>query len=109
MNYGFKVKDVVSLLIGDQPMIDNLFEKRLKYRMKVANDTSFANAKSKVYYDVQHISLMLRSNDRAYLRLNYDYHLSNKSNRKVSPQRCDSFLIKRRIGRLAYKLKLPST
>ena len=52
---------------------------------------------------------MLKSDDRAYLRLNHDYHLSDKFNRKLSSQRCDSFLIKRRIERLAYELKLPRT
>ena len=49
---------------------------------------------------------MLKFDDRAYLRLNHDYHLFNKFNRKLSLQRCDLFLIKRRIERLIYELKL---
>lgn len=98
----------MSLLIKNQLMMNDLFEKRLKYRMKIANVIFFANVKAKIYYDVRHISLMLRLDDRVYLRLNYDYHLSNKLNRKISLQRCDFFLVKRRIDRLVYKLKLSS-
>lgn len=109
MNYGFKVKDVVSLLSENQLIIDDLSKKRLKYRMKIANAISFANVKSKVYYDVQHIPLMLRSSSRTYLRLNYDYHLSSKLNRKILSQWYDLFLVKRRIDRLVYELKLFST
>jgi hypothetical protein len=83
INYRFKIKNVVSLLNKDQFIINNLSKKRLEYRMKVANATSFVNAKFKIYYDVRHILLMLQSSNRVYLRLNYDYHLFSKLNRKI--------------------------
>lgn len=87
-------------------MIDDLFNKRLKYRIKIVNVISFINVKSKIYYDVRYTSLMLRFNNCAYLRFNYDYYLFDKLNRKMLSQRCDLFLVKRRINRLIYELKL---
>ena len=87
-------------------MTKNLFIKRLNYRVEIVDVTSFANVKTKIYYDFRHISLMLKFDDRVYLRLNHDYHLFDKFNRKLLSQRCDLFLIKRCIERLTYELEL---
>ena len=108
VKYDFKINEAVSLLQHEtgQP-ITNFFEKRLKYRAEAADATAFANAKTKIYYDARHQPLMLKPGNRAYLRLNQGYHLPEKPSKKVSLQRCGPFLIKKRIGRLAYLLKLP--
>ena len=49
---------------------------------------------------------MLEKEDKAYFKLHKKYKLWENFNRKLSNQRCDSFLIKRRIGRFAYELEL---
>ena len=106
--YDFKIKDSLSLLYLDsiESMINDIIQRRLKYRAKATDATVFANTKTKIYYDARHTSLLLNFDDKTYLRLNHDYQLSEKSNRKLSPQRCGSFLVKRRVERLTYELKI---
>jgi hypothetical protein len=115
--YGFKIKKTLFLFHDDHPITlrddysissTNLFNKRLEFRAKAFEATTFANAKAKVYYNVRHQSLLLNLGDKVYLKLNHEYHLSSKSSKKLSPQRCDPFLVKKRIDRLAYLLELPS-
>ena len=43
----------------------------------------------------------------AFLRLHHGYNLPHKPNKKLSNQRAGPFLIKRRVGNLAYELDLP--
>ena len=105
--YEFKVKKILSLLHDrDQSLVNDISARRLKYRVEATNATAFANVKVKIYYDVRHTSLLLNLDDRAYLKLNHEYQLSSKSNRKIFSQRCDLFLVKRRVDRLAYELEL---
>jgi len=105
--YGFKIKKALSLLYNDHPTTD-VSEKRLEFRAEIADATAFANVKTKIYYDVRHQSMLLNSDDKIYLRLNHNYYLPEKSNKKISSQRCGSFLVKKRIDRLVYLLKLLS-
>ena len=106
--YDFKIKNSLSLLHLDsiESMMNDITQRRLKYRVEAIDATAFANTKAKIYYDARYTSLLLNSDDKAYLRLNHDYQLSEKSNRKLSPQRCGSFLVKRRVERLTYELKI---
>ena len=41
------------------------------------------------------------------VNLHISWRISGKPNRKLSNQRCGPFLVKRRVGRLAYELELP--
>ena len=81
---------------------------RFRYRTKAANVIFYADAKFKIIYNHQHVFLLLKSDDKIYLRLHHEYILSNKFNRKLFNQRCEFFLIQKRIDRLIYRLKLPS-
>ncbi|KAH8803727.1 hypothetical protein F5882DRAFT_392148 [Hyaloscypha sp. PMI_1271] len=45
--------------------------------------------------------------DMAFLRLHRGYNLPGKPNRKLSEQRTGLFEIVRRVGKMAYELKLP--
>lgn len=51
---------------------------------------------------------MFRLGDRVYLRLNHNYNLLDKSSKKTLSQQYKPFLIKKRIDRLVYLLKLSS-
>ena len=104
--YGFKTREIVSSLAEDAPVSD-FADRRDEYRREAADAGDFANAKAKVYHDARHQPLMFKPGDRAYLRLHQGYSLPGHPNRKMSNQRCGPFLVKRRVGRLAYELELP--
>ena len=111
--YGFKMKNRLTTLsttidekfMQDKQLKKNLNKIRLQFRQKVSNVVFFDNVKTKLMYDKRHKSLFLKKENKAYLRLHKKYKLSDEFNKKLFNQRCDSFLIKRRIGRFAYELK----
>jgi len=106
--YNFKIKKVL-LLLHDRLVkliINNLSNCCLKYHVEASEVIAFANTKINIYYNARHVSLIIRSNKKAYLKLNHKYQLLSKLNRKLFLQQCDSFLIKRRIEQLAYELEL---
>ncbi len=116
MIYKFKIKktlfllhDDYSITLHDDHFILNIFSKRLEFRVETIDATIFVNAKTKIYYDAKHYSLLLNLNDKIYLRLNYEYHLFKKLSKKVLSQRCDSFLMKKRVNHFVYLLELSST
>ena len=79
---------------------------RFRYRIEAADAIFYVSAKFKIMYDFRHVSLLLKSKNKAYFRLHYEYTLSDKLNRKLFNQRCDFFLIQKRVDRLAYQLTL---
>jgi hypothetical protein len=116
MIYEFKVKKALFLLYNDYSItlhnnysILNIFSKRLEFRVETIDATIFVNAKAKIYYNARHYSLLLNSSNKIYLRLNHKYYLFEKLSKKVLLQRCDPFLVKKRVNRLVYLLELSST
>ncbi len=81
---------------------------RLKNRQKAADAVFFVNVKVKIFHDKRHKSLFLKSEKKTFLRFHKEYNLSEIINKKLSQQKCDSFIIKRRVDRLAYELNLSS-
>ena len=75
--------------------IVDLSTQRLKYRQKTIEVIVFVNVKTKIYYNVCYTLLLLNVNNYTYLRLNYNYRLLNKLNKKLFQQRCKLFLIKK--------------
>ena len=107
INYDFKIRDALSNLSKQSKQFsENLATQRLEYRRKATNVIVFVNVKTKIHYDARHTSLLLKTDDYVYFRLHQDYQLSNRLNKKTSQQRCDFFLVKRRVERLAYELNL---
>lgn len=106
--YEFKSRDVLAALTRKVASITDLDFERYRHQKKIVNVTSYAMTKIKILYDFRHTLLLLNSDDKAFLRLNKKYILFDKSNVKLSNQRCESFLIKRRVDRLAYELDLSS-
>ena len=106
MIYDFKIKKIINLFNHNQSIVENIFNKRFEFRLKIIDVTSFVNIKVKLYYDARHVPLKLKIGDYAYLRFNHDYQFLKRSNKKIFPQRCGPFLIKQRINRLIYELKL---
>ena len=87
-------------------MSKDIFNQRLKYQQKTADVTIFVNVKIKIYYDVKHQFIFFRFDDRVYLRLHQNYKFFDNHNRKMFNQRCEFFIVKRRVERLAYELNL---
>lgn len=112
--YDFKFRNkliAISKKIESEFMNDKKFKIFLKVtqlhmRQKIANAISFANVKIKLIHDKRHKLLFLKEGDKAYLKLHKNYKLSENHNKKLSNQRCDSFLMKRRVDRFAYELEL---
>ena len=107
INYDFKMRDaLVDFSKINTTNLKNRTTQRLEYRQETQNVNDFVVAKFKIYYDVRHMFLLLNSKEYVYFRLNQNYQLSDKSNRKFSQQRCELFKIIRRVERLAYELEL---
>ena len=105
--YEFKTKELIAAVDAKVDNIpDNILNRRLKYQRETADATVFAQAKAKIYYDVKHQPILFHSENKVYLRLYHEYQLPDRFNRKMFNQRCESFTVKRRVGRLAYELKL---
>jgi hypothetical protein len=68
----------------------------------------FAAARAKRQYDARHRPLEFGEGEEVYLRLHKGYHLPGNPSRKLSQQRTGPFVVKRRVGRLAYELDLPA-
>ena len=59
----------------------------------------------KIKYNFKHKLILLRSKDKAYLKLHKDYSIQEQ-HKKLNNQKCESFLMKRRVDRLAYELNI---
>ncbi len=75
-------------------------------RKDVIDVIDFANVRFKVIYDDKHKSFAFNSKNKVYLRLHREYSLSKKSNFKLSNQRSDSYVIKRKMKNAVYELIL---
>lgn len=116
--YEFKIRktiyDVVVIFVNKnidknvKTQLDNFEAMRFRYRQDVANVIFYASIIFKIEYDSKHISLLLKSKDKVFLRLYRNYIFLDKYNKKLNNQRIKFFLIKRRIDRLTYELDLSS-
>ena len=105
--YEFKTRKLIAAVGAKADNIsDNILDRRLKYQREAADATAFAQVKAKIYYDVRHQLILFHPEDKVYFRLHHEYQLPDRSNRKMFNQRCESFTVKRRAGRLTYELKL---
>ena len=91
----FKFRKILTVIASKEfiAIIDvkkNFANDKFVFRKKIVDATFFVNAKIKIYYDVRHISFLIKKN-YAFLKLNYDYRLSTHFNRKFSQQKCDFF------------------
>ena len=99
-NYGFKVRETFSNFT--EPKTYDLFTQRLEYRPKTVDVSAFANVKTKFYYDLRHIPLLLNAGDQIYLKFLHGYKFRGRFNKRVSQQRCGPFKIVKRIKRIIY-------
>lgn len=105
--YKFNTKNEFFFLTNSNKL-QNIPANRILFRQKTANVITFANAKMKSQYDINHQPLLLKSKNKTFFKFNSNYFLFDKHNKKLFQQRCDFFVIKQWIKRLTYELKLSS-
>jgi hypothetical protein len=96
----------LTLLNESNDLYDNQKSLREIIRKDVTDVIDFANARFKVVFDIKHKSMTFNTEDKVYLRLHHEYSLFEKENIKLFHQRSDSYVIKRKIEKVAYELKL---
>ena len=95
-----------NLNIKTKKQLNHIETIKFRYRQEATSVCSYASLKFKIRYDSLHVPLLLKSKNKVFLRLHRDYSLFEKHNKKLFNQRCDSFLVKRRVDRLVYELDL---
>ena len=104
--YEFNVRDTLELLIELSKKDFNRL-RQLK-REQVEEFIVFINIIIKIYYDESYMLISLLKESKTYLRLYYDYKISELVNYKLYNQRVESFKILEKVSKLAYRLKLLS-
>ena len=99
--YDFKMRKI----IFRTSFMKNISEFKFEHKQNATNAIFFAKAHMKIKYDVRHKSLLLHLENKVYLRFHKKYEIV-KQHKKLSNQKCESFLIKRRVDRLAYELDI---
>ena len=75
---------MISFLISiNELIIDDIFQKRLKYCNEIKKVFVFANIKIEFYYNIRHMFFLLNLKNKICFRLNYEYYLSKKFNQKL--------------------------
>jgi len=86
---------------------------REEIRQSAREALIFAQAKMSIHYNGKHQPLELKPGDKAYISIagsmETGYHLPHTISHKLSPQRVGPFEILRKVGRLAYELRIPKT
>lgn len=79
-------------------------------RVDVADSIAFAQMNAKFHYDRKHQPLNMRVGDEALIRLHRGYDIPSTAvlGPKLSQQYTGPFKVTERVGRLAYRLDLPS-
>ncbi len=106
--YEFRTTEIPDLIQPQGNPDLNFVAKRSIYRSEATDAISFAVSKAKAWYDKRHKPMILEKDSFAFLRLHREYHLPGHPSRKLSQQYCGPFRVQRRVGKLAYKLKLPA-
>jgi hypothetical protein len=104
--YGFKPSEVVDLLGTN--IQDDVDKKRESMRHDATDALALAAMHTKFHYDRRHRELFLRKGDWVNIRLHRGYTLPGIAHKKTAQQFVGPFQVAERVGRLAYRLHLPS-
>ena len=94
--------EAITKLLEDRNQDIAALQEHLYYDAQLAMD--FAAVQAKRRYNGKHRPIKFEVGNKVYLWLYYRYHLLGNLSRKYSQQRVGPFIVKKRIGRLAYKL-----
>ena len=97
--------ETVRALDGINPHIQRTQD--FSVRIDAAEAIATAQMAMKKFYDERHLPKSFAVGDKVYLRLHKGYSIPTVVNKKLSPQYAGPFEVLERVGRLAYRLKLP--
>ena len=102
--YGFTPNRVLDLVKPSSlAVIDPIVS-----RIEAKDALDFAAVTTKHHYDRSHQPLFLKVGDYALLRLHRGYSVPSITNRKLGQQYVGPFQVVERVGRLAYRLDIPT-
>jgi transposase InsO family protein len=104
--YGFKPKEAIDLLT--EPVLKNIDKDRTAARIDAKDAIAFAAMRAKSHYDRRHHEMFLNPGNWVNIRLHRGYTLPGLKRPKTSQQFVGPFRILERVGRLAYRLDLPT-
>ena len=92
-----------------QQNIQPLTDQYRPHHVDAQDALAFASIKMKDRYDSKHKAMFFDVGDFVHLRLHRGYQMAGVLSRKLGQQFAGPFEVVERIGRLAYRLKLPAT
>lgn len=96
--------DITNVAIKKQiDVIDN----RNRNRQKAIDALTFAIITIKIRYNERYKLLIMKSEDRVYVKLHHEYKLSELKNIKLLNQRARPFSVLKQGENLTYELELP--
>lgn len=107
--FGFNPYSGIDLLEQSESLTKQEYEElRLQYREKAEEAIQFARVRQKHRHDRHHRTLQLQPGDKVFLRLHHGYKLMGNMNRKLDRQRDGPMEVLERIGKNAYRIKIPA-
>ena len=105
--YKFKIKKLIIVVdVKVDNIFNNIFDRQLKFQREIVDIIVFTQVKIKIYYDVKHQFIFFHFENKVYFRFYHEYQFFDRFNWKMFNQRCELFIVKRRVEKLIYKLKL---
>ena len=101
--YEFNVRKTLSF--NSSLTKDDVFILKLEYKQNAADAILFTLTHMKIRYNAKHKFLLFRFENKTFLKLHKKYNIKNQ-HKKSENQRCECFLIKRRVNRFAYELNI---
>ena len=107
--YGFEPNQALDLSRAAIKRLPD-FDAKVISRKEASDAIAFASMRQKFYYDRKHQPMFFRKGDAVLLRLHkgYDVPATAITGKKYGQQYAGPFTIADRVGRLAYRLELPS-
>ena len=93
-----------------KPSTGASFTSAARARVEVADSIAFAQMSAKHHYDRKHQPLFMKAGDYALIKLHHGYDIPSTAilGAKYSQQFVGPFKVLEKVGRLAYRLELPS-
>ena len=109
--YGIKVRDAVASLVGNPshvPTAEEFVADRICIRDRMQEAIAWAQMRQALYYNEKHTLKQFKVGNKVMFNLK-DFQITGVRGDKLGPRRVGPFTITERLGKLAYKLDLPSS
>ena len=109
--YGIKVRDAVASLVGNPshvPTAEEFVANQIRIRDQMQGAIAWAQMRQALYYNEKHTLKQFKVGNKVMFNLK-DFQITGVRGDKLGPRRVGPFTITERLGKLAYKLDLPSS